>query len=292
MKKACFSILLLLLILPVFSLAETLTASFYPVYLFASNLTVGIDDLHIHCLAAPGTGCLHDYQLSTTDMKELSKSDALLINGAGMESFLSFVLDSLPDLPVIDASAGIPLLADEDSHGGSNPHIWLSAENACAMVTNLAEELIDLYPAHSEAITANRDEYLARLHAVDEELKEKLAPIAGQEIVTFHEAFPYFAQAYGLRIGGTIIHEEDESLSAYQLTQLIRSIQQMDHPVLFVEPQYDDLVARTLSQETGAPICELDPCVTGGQGDALVLTAYEDVMRANLAVLLEAFSGR
>ena len=289
MKKILCIFLLLALLLPGAALGETVVASFYPIYLFARNLTAGIDGLEVHCMAEPGTGCLHDYQLSTADMKALAGADAFLINGAGMESFLSFVMEALPDLPVVDASTGVALLEDDDGDEEYNSHIWLCGENAMQMVRNLAEGLMALYPQHSEAIAANRDDYLSRLAAVDEELKAGLAPLAGTELITFHEAFPYFAQAYGLEVAAVVTHDSDDSLSAWQLTRLIRLIQGMTSPVLFVEPQSDDIVAQTLAQETGAPIYTLDPCVTGPEGDDLPLTLYEDTMRSNMTVLLEAF---
>ena len=85
-KKLLAALLTLLIFLsPTFAAAETVVTSFYPIYLFALNLTQGIDGITIRNLAAPNTGCLHDYQLSTGDMKVLNKADVFLINGAGME---------------------------------------------------------------------------------------------------------------------------------------------------------------------------------------------------------------
>ena len=110
--KRIVCILLALLALPAASLAETVVTSFYPIYLFALNLTDGLDGVEVHNLAAPGTGCLHDYQLQTGDMKKLAQADVFLINGAGMESFLPGVTDAFPSLPVVNASEGIDLLDD------------------------------------------------------------------------------------------------------------------------------------------------------------------------------------
>ena len=113
-KKLLAALLTLLIFLsPTFAAAETVVTSFYPIYLFALNLTQGIDGITIRNLAAPNTGCLHDYQLSTGDMKVLNKADVFLINGAGMESYLTRVMDTFPKLPVVDASAGITLLTED-----------------------------------------------------------------------------------------------------------------------------------------------------------------------------------
>lgn len=275
--------LLLALCVPAAALGETVVTSFYPIYLFAMNLVDGIDQVEVHNLAAPGTGCLHDYQLSTGDMKALSAADVFLINGAGMESYLTFVFEALPELTVVDASAGVELLPDESGETEYNAHVWLDAGNAQIMVNNLAEGLMAALPQHAEAIAANRDAYCARLKALDAEMTAALADLPHKDIVTFHEAFPYFAKAYGLNVAAVVTNEAENALSAYEMTTLIRLIQSLNNPPLFTEPQYSDLAARTIAAETGAPIWSLDPCVTGPETD--VLTYYEDVMRSNLETL-------
>ena len=303
--KRIVCVLLALLALPAASLAETVVTSFYPIYLFALNLTDGLDGVEVHNLAAPGTGCLHDYQLQTSDMKKLAQADVFLINGAGMESFLPGVTDAFPDLRVVDASAGVDLLDAEvegvviDAHGededhdhdhadGSyNAHIWLDAANAQIMVSNLAEGLMAALPDRAEAIAANRDAYLARLAALDAELTEGLAGLPHKDIITFHEAFPYFAQAYGLNVAAVVNREPGDALSPARLAELVQVVRDLGAPPLFVEPQYDDMAARTLSAETGAPVYELDPVVTGPEED-IPLTYYEDTMRQNMTVLQEA----
>lgn len=306
--KRIVCILLALLALPAASLAETVVTSFYPIYLFTLNLTDGIDGVEVHNLAAPGTGCLHDYQLQTGDMKKLAQADVFLINGAGMESFLPGVTDTFPSLPVVNASEGIDLLDaevegvvidahdghDEDEHhdhdhddGSYNAHIWLDAANAQIMVANLAEGLIAALPEHADAIAANRDAYLIRLSALDEELTEGLADLPRKDIITFHEAFPYFAQAYGLNVAAVVNREPGDALSPARLAELVQVVRNLGAPPLFVEPQYDDMAARTLSAETGAPVYQLDPVVTGPE-ENIPLTYYEDIMRQNMTVLQEA----
>ena len=294
MRKA-LAALLAALLLPAGAVAETIVTSFYPIYLFTLNLTSGIESIEVRNLAAPDTGCLHDYQLQTGDMKKLSQADAFLINGAGMESYLSGVMEAFPNLPVVDASTGIELLCTEEEHdhdhdhehGEYNAHVWLDAENAQIMVRNLAEGLMTACPAQAEAIAANRDAYLARLAALDEELTVALAELPSRDIVTFHEAFPYFAKAYGLNVAAVVNREPSDALSPAKLAELVKLVRDLGVPPLFVEPQYEDMAAQTLARETGAQLYTLDPVVTGPETD-IPLTYYEDVMRANAQVLLEA----
>ena len=292
--------LLLCLLLPLTASAETVVASFYPIYALTVNLLTGLEDeVTLVCLSSPDTGCLHDYQLSTGDMKSLQQADAFVICGAGMESYLDMVYEAFPALPVVEAAAGIPLL-DED--GGTidpddipedeevNAHVWLNVAYAETMVRNIADGLCALLPRFAETIAANRDAYLARLDVLDDELREGLKDVKRKDIVTFHEAFPYFAAAYGLNVAAVVDREPGDALSPAALSRLIDLVTELGNPPLFTEPQYDDMAATTVANETGAPVYELDPVVSGERTLPGALTAYEDAMRANLAVLRQALN--
>ena len=296
--KKLLCLLLALLCMIVFASAETVVTSFYPIYLFAANLLDGAEGVTLTSLAEPGAGCLHDYQLQTGDMKELAKADAFLINGAGMEGYLEGVFEAFPALTVVDASTGVELLEDcsdghdhdHDDHGHDhayNAHIWLDASNAVIMVNNLAEGLIAALPAQADVIAANRDAYIARLTALDAEIESALAAVPSKDIITFHEAFPYFANAYGLNVAAVVNRDPDDALSPRALAELCKRVQSRGVPPLFTEPQYEDKAAQTIARETGAAIHTLDPIVTGPEND-MPLTYYEDVMRQNLNVLLDA----
>jgi len=287
MKKLLSLMLALLLVMPALASADTVVTSFYPIYLITLNLTDGIDGIEVHNLAAPGTGCLHDYQLSTGDMKALSRADVFLINGAGMESYLDFALANLPNLPVVDASAGVALLPSLSGETEYNAHIWLDVSNEIAMTRNLADGLMAAFPQKADAIAANRDAYIARLEVLDAELREGLADVPRKDIVTFHEAFPYFADAYGLHVAAVVTLEPEDSLSPRALAELIRTVDALNDPPLFTEPQYENMAAETVAAETGAGIWELDPVVTG-PSENIPLTYYEDCMRRNLTVLRTA----
>ena len=308
-KLSCLIALLLALALPCAALGETIVTSFYPIHLFARNLTQGLEGVEVICLTPPTGGCLHDYQLQTGDMKRLARADVFLINGAGMEGYLDGVLEAFPALPVVDASVGVTLIescvehdhdhghededeepAPDDGHDGHhhemNAHIWLDAQNAIIMVNNLADGLMAQLPRHAQAIAANRDAYVARLTALDAELKAALAHIDHADVITFHEAFPYFAEASGLHVAAVLNREPEDALSPRALADLCETVMHLGNPPLFTEPQYEDAAARTISRETGAPVYTLDPIVTGPE-DA-PLTYYEDVMRQNVQTLLEA----
>ena len=296
MKKR-FILLFCLLLLPAQALGQTIVTSFYPIWLFTLNLTNGLTGVEVRNLAAPDTGCLHDYQLQTADMKVLSEADALLVNGAGMEAFLPLLNQAFPDLPVIVAAENIPLLYDGDAReiGESeeeevNAHLWLDAGRASLMCENLAAGLIQILPEHSAAIQTNLADFKARLQTLDETLRTELANLPHREIVTFHEAFPYFAEAYGIHVAAVVNREPGDPLTPVQLAQVTEAVRELGNIPLFVEPQYDDLSARTISKETGAPVYTLDPIVTGPDAE-VPLDYYEKVMLRNMETLREALSG-
>ena len=171
------SLLLILMLLPVCALGETVVTSFYPIWLLARNLAEGIPGLEVRNLAAPDTGCLHDYQLQSQDMKVLEEADLFLVNGAGMESYLDLVFSAFPDLPVARASDGVPLLygmdalqigeSEEEEEGEANAHIWLSASNAVLMARNLADAMIRQFPSLEPGIRENLASLTDRLNLLD-----------------------------------------------------------------------------------------------------------------------------
>lgn len=254
--------------------------SFYPIYGMAVNLLKDVPVTVVN-LAAPQVGCLHDYTLSTQDMRTLAGCRVFLINGAGMESFLEQVAAQFPQLTQVVASQGIELM-DE-----GNPHLWLDVQAAILMTQNLAAGLCEAFAEHAEMITANQAAYQQRLESLDAELKEGLKDLPSRDIVTFHEAFPYFAKAYGLNVAGVVNREPGDALSPAQLAELVKTLKDLGVPPLFIEPQYPELAAQTLSQETGAKVYTLDPIVTGPLDEG-ALTAYEEGMRGNMRTLQEA----
>lgn len=261
-----------------------IVTSFYPMYIDAINITRGVDGVTVTNMTKPQTGCLHDYQLTTEDMKTLEKADAFIVNGAGMENFLDKVIKAQKGLTVIDASRGIPLLEEE---GEKNPHVWLSISRDIEQVKNIAEQLEEADPAHADAYAANAKAYIEKLTSLQAEMHASLDNVPHKEIVTFHEAFPYFAEEFGLKIIGVIEREPGSEPTPEELEQTIAQVKQLPVKVLFIEPQYSPSAAETIARETGARIYELDPVVTG-EATPAAMDAYLDAMRKNMEVLQQA----
>ncbi len=253
-----------------------IVTSFYPIHIAALNVAHAIPGVAVINMAPPSAGCLHDYQLTPADLVTLAQAQVLVINGAGMESFLDKARAQFPALPIIDASAGIELM---QGPAGVNPHVWLSVSHAMTQVRTLARELARLDPEHAAQYAENAAVYLEQLEALRVKIHAGLQGLRTREIVTFHEAFPYFAAEFDLRIVGVIEREPGASPSARDLAQLIELLRRRGIKALFAEPQYSAKAAETIARETGAIVYTLDSAVTGPLRPEAYLTIMEDNLR-------------
>ncbi|NLA76643.1 MAG: zinc ABC transporter substrate-binding protein [Clostridiales bacterium] len=272
----------------------SIVASFYPVYIFTLNLTEGIEGVSVSNMSEQNTsGCLHDYQITTKDMKLISGADLFVMNGAGMEDgFMSKILEQFPALKTADSSKNIPLLvgyhddsaspADSDSH--ANPHIWMSIDNAVIQVNNISEALAELLPENADKIEANRAAYITKLSALKAELKPHSERLASKPIITFHEAYDYLAAEFSLNVIESIESDEGGDPTTAKLAELSNTIRENGVTALFVEPSYSGSAAGILASETGVKVYTLNPITSGEKA----LTAYEDIMRSNFNILTEA----
>ncbi|WP_314663657.1 metal ABC transporter solute-binding protein, Zn/Mn family [uncultured Selenomonas sp.] len=262
-----------------------IVTSFYPMYVATINITDGVDGVEVYNMTKPQTGCLHDYQLMTEDMKTLEKADAFVINGAGMEDFMDKVTEQQKKLKVIDASRGIELIHDDEE--GDNPHVWLSVTDAITQVRNIADQLKEADPAHAAAYEKNAAAYIEKLTSLKSEMHAALDNVPHKDIVTFHEAFPYFAKEFNLNIIGVVEREPGTEPTPTELQETIEQVNALPTKVLFTEPQYSPAAAETIARETGAKIYTLDPVVTG-EATPAAKNAYIDTMKKNMKTLQEA----
>jgi zinc transport system substrate-binding protein len=261
-----------------------IVTSFYPMYIATINITKGIDGVEVKNMTKPQTGCLHDYQLTPADLKTLEKADAFVVNGAGMESFLDKVVKQQENLKIIDASKEIDLLKDGTE---DNPHVWVSITNAIKQVRNIEEQLIADDPKHADQYKENADVYAAKLENLKQEMHAAIDPLPNKNIVTFHEAFPYFAKEFNLNIVAVIEREPGSDPTPKDIEETVDKVKSLNVKALFAEPQYPEGAAQTISQESGAKVYTLDPVVTGDT-DENAADAYINAMKKNAQVLKEA----
>jgi zinc transport system substrate-binding protein len=261
----------------------TIAASFYPMYIMTINIAKDIPNVRVVDMTEPTTGCLHDYAVTPADMMKLEGASFLVINGADMESFMDKVIRQFPNLQIIDASKAIPLIPGEGDEG-PNPHLWVSISNAILQVQNISDTLCALDPANADKYRENTQVYVDKLAAQKEKMHRALDGLPHRDIVTFHEAFPYFAEEFGLNIAGVVEREPGAEPSARELSETIALVNDLNVRALFAEPQYPAGAAQTIARETGATVYTLDPAVSG----PMTPDAYLEIMDENLKVLQEA----
>lgn len=287
-------------------------ASFYPIYIMALNIVDGVDGVEVDCMAEVQVGCLHDFKLSTDDMRNIEKSDGFIINGAGMEGFIEDIANKVDGLQIIDSSTGIDLLADghhhdedehehedehddehihEDEHGHDghnhgeyNAHIWVSVANCIKQIENITDGIVKLDPAHESEYRSNSKKYISKLTELKNEMESGLADISDRNIITFHEAFDYFAEEFKLNIVSVIEREPGSEPNARDLASIIDLTKETGVKALFVEPQYPNTSADIIAAETDAKVYTLDPGVSGEMNK----DAYIKMMKENLKVLQKA----
>ena len=239
-----------------------IVTSFYPMYLDAMNITRGVAGVEVVNLTPPQAGCLHDYQLTPEDMKTLETADIFIVNGLGMENFLDKVIETHPDLKIIDASDSPEIVPIMDGDK-PNPHVWLSITYSIQQVKNISAKLCELDPDRADAYKRQTLDYVDELTTLRDELHLSLTLLQNKDIVTLHDAFPYFAAEFGLNVAAVIEREEDTEPTPQELAETIDKVNSLPVKVIFTEPQHKSKAAETIANETGAQIFELDPIVIG-----------------------------
>ncbi len=279
--------------------------SFYPIYIIGMNLLKDVPDVHLINLTPNTTGCLHDYQITTGDMKRLSGADVLLLNGGGMETFVEQIAEQMPELVMLYSNVGIePLEEEEHDHEedehegrdheehsheghdhGSNAHYWLDPARYEQQVQNLADGLAEILPESADRIRENAAAYTERILEVGTLYRENLTDLANGETIRaiiFHDAFEYLSEMVPLEVVGEIeIEGEESALSAGELAEVIDTIQEDQVRWLLIEKQFASQIAERVAAETDAEVVVLDSIVTGEDDPDAWIHGMED----NLLVL-------
>lgn len=141
-----------------------IVTTFYPVYIMTSNITEGAQNIELVNMTDVNVGCLHDYTLSTADMKKIESSDVIIQNGLGLEDFMDKILSTYSDIKVIDASKRISNKIEEN--GNLNTHIWTSISNYLLQVEQITDELRNLNPENESIYQENANKYKEKLKEV------------------------------------------------------------------------------------------------------------------------------
>ena len=251
----------------------TVVTSFYPMYIAALNITERAD-INLSNLSEPQTGCLHDYQLTTEDMKLLSEADVFIINGGGMEEFLDGVISDYPNLKIVDASQGIDKVED-------NAHMWMSIADYMKQVNNIANGLSAIDNANADIYRDNAAVYNSKL----EELKGMIPDTyRGSKVVLFSEAYEYLARDLSMEVETVLDLDEEKNISAKEVAETVDVIKQRNIPLIIAEKQYGEKMAEIVKNDTGVKVVYLDTIIRGNYDK----DSYINAMRSNIELLREA----
>lgn len=297
----------------------TVVTSFYPMYIATLNIVDGVKGVRLENLSEPQTGCLHDFQLTPEDMKLLSTADVFVINGGGIESFMSDVAKAYPKLDVVEACEDVALLSEDDAdsdhdhdadaesdsdhdhdheadtesdsahdhdHGDENAHAWMSVPRYRTMVKTIASHLAQKDEAHAEEYYANAEKYDAKLAKLEKEQDSLKSLTDGQNIVIFHEAYAYVADDFSMNACYLLDLDEERSVSAGEIKQVISAIKDDGVSVILAEELYGKSMGDTVSRETDVHVVYIDP-LNRGEYDK---DSYLDGMEQNIELIKDAFT--
>ena len=258
---------------------------------------VGGDRVEVGTLVGPN-GNAHVYAPSPGDAKKVADAKLVFVNGLGFEGWLErLVKASGTKAPIVVATKGIKPLEragghdhDHDhDHGRADPHAWQSVANAKIYVANIRDALIAADPAGKDAYLANAAAYLAKLDALEREVREVIAKIPAdrRRVITSHSAFGYFQNAYGVSFTAPQGVSTEAEASAKDVAAIITQIKKQKVAAVFLENVTDPRLVEQIARETGAKVggTLYSDALTDDKGDA---TTYIDLIRHNLRQLASA----
>jgi zinc/manganese transport system substrate-binding protein len=249
---------------------------------------VGGDRVEVSTLVGVN-GDAHVYTPAPADAKKIADAGLVVINGLGLEGWLPrLVQSSGSKAKIVTASDGVVPLKSGSS---ADPHAWQSVPNARIYVTNIRDGLVAVDPADAGVFRANADDYLAKLDALDREVRGSMAqiPPAHRKVISTHGAFGYFAAAYGVEFIAPLGVSTDSEASARDIADIITQIRVAKIPAVFVENISDPRLIQRISAETGAGIggTLYSDSLTDEKGDA---PTYIDMVRHNIKALNHALT--
>ena len=239
----------------------------------------------------PRGGDVHTFEPKPADVQTVADAQLLVMNGLGLDDWLQKTITNAaaPGTPLIKLGVDLPgvtLLPGEDP-GTQNPHLWMDVTYAETYVDRIAAELKSVDPADAAGFDARAAAYRARLDSLDASIRARIAtiPQANRKLVTFHDAFPYFAREYGITIVGVAVEAPGQDPSAAYIGRLIDAIKAAGVKAIFSESQFPTKLVDQLAAETGATV------VANLYDDSLgdpPIDSYEAVMNWDVDQLVAA----
>jgi ABC-type Zn uptake system ZnuABC Zn-binding protein ZnuA len=247
---------------------------------------VGGTRVAVTSIIPPGTDA-HDFEPTPGDSRTVADAQLVVSNGVGFDDFLDkLITTTATKAALLVLGDGVPTIEME---GEPNPHFWLDPSIVVQhYVPAIRDKLSQVDPAGAANYAQNATAYLSQLESLDAELKTQLAqiPASNRKLVTFHDAFPYFARHYGFELIGVIMEHEGQDPSAGELAELVDKVKAAGVKAVFSEAQFSPKLTQTLADEAG-----ITKVVATLYNDALgdpPADTYLGMMRWNASQVVEA----
>jgi zinc/manganese transport system substrate-binding protein len=261
---------------------------------------VGGDRLEVSALVGPG-GDAHVYTPTPADARNVAAAKLVIINGLGFEGWLQRLVKSAGNkATVVTATKGVtPRKEKADAHGHkhshahdeTDPHAWQSIANAKIYVANIRDALAAVDAAGAETYRKNAETYLAKLDALDREVRDAVTklPAERRKVISTHDAFGYFAEAYGITFIAPQGVSTEAEPTARDVARIIGQIKAQKIPAVFLENLSDPRLMRRIAEESGAKLggTLFSDSLTDEKGPA---PTYIDMIRYNIKALTSALA--
>jgi ABC-type Zn uptake system ZnuABC Zn-binding protein ZnuA len=236
---------------------------------------------------------VHTFEPGPQDLQSISRARLIVMNGLGLDDWLKETIQNAAadDTPLVELAVDLPgveLLPGEEP-GEQNPHLWMAVPYAILYVDRIEAALAAADPAHTADYAHQAEAYRARLEALDADVRTRIdtIPARDRQLVTFHDAFPYFARAYGLEVVGVAVEAPGQDPSAGEIAALIEAIQAAGVKAIFSESQFPtELVDRIASEAGATVVAEL---YDDSLGDPPI-SSYEAIIDWDVDQLVEALT--
>ena len=261
---------------------------------FADFAQVGGERVEVSSIVR---GASHTYEPTPREARDIALADILVVNGFGLELWLEKLLQNVasPSLTVVTLSegltpiGGVSYVAPGHAHNGhaheeGDPHFWLDVQHAIHYVRRIEEALVAADPEGASYYRERTARYVAtRTSWTGGYRNRSQIPAERRVLLTYHDAFAYFAARYGLRLQGVVVRNPDREPSPRDIAALIAEVRSLGTPAIFAEPQINPKYAESLAREAGIKVGYL-------YSDALTadIPTYVEMMRYNTLSLVEA----
>jgi manganese/iron transport system substrate-binding protein len=239
---------------------------------------------------------VEDYEPRPEDLQAVSQSSLLVMNGLALDRWIPKLVQAAnPNVATLVLSDGMPVLGvgtsrDEDVAQSGNPHLWLDPQYARVYVQRIHDRLVSLDPDGAATYDASTAAYLAQLDELHQWIQQQVAlvPPDNRKLVTFHEAYAYFAARYGFQLIGVITPSPGQEPSAGELAQLIATVRAAHVKAVFSEAQFSPRLTQTLAEEAG-----VQQVVTDLYNDSLgdpPVDSYLGMMHYDVQRIVQALS--